>query len=63
MAKDNHTASQREAVARYQAKTYKKINFALRIEDDADILKSIDEAKAHGLSLREWLRELYENQK
>lgn len=49
-----------EAIARYQAKTYKKINIALRLEDDADILRSIEEAKAKGMSLREWVRELYD---
>ena len=63
MAKDNHTIAQREAVVRYQQKTYKKINIAFRIEDDADIIKSIEEAKAKGISLREWVRELYDNQK
>lgn len=60
MAKDNRSASQREAVARYDAKTYRKINIALRKEDDADIIQSMEEAKKAGLSLREWLRELFD---
>ena len=63
MAKDNHSQSQREAVARYDAKTYRKVNIAFRMEDDADILESMDKAKESGLSLREWIRELYDNQK
>lgn len=63
MAKNNHTPAQREAVARYQAKTYKKINIALRKEEDADIIKAIQEAQDQGLTNREWLRELFDNQK
>ena len=63
MAKNNHTPAQREAVARYQAKTYNKINIALRKEEDADIIKAIQEAQDQGLTNREWLRELFDNQK
>ena len=37
-----------------------KILIALRYEDDADIIESLEEAKENGLSNREWLRELYE---
>lgn len=50
-----------EANARYRAKTYKRYKFQFQNERDADIIESIQEAKEHGLSLREWLRELYEN--
>ena len=63
MARDNHSPAQREAVARYDAKTYKKINIAFRKDDDADIIESIEEARNKGMSLREWARELFENQK
>lgn len=63
MARDNHSEAQRAAVARYDAKTYKKVNIALRIEDDADIIESMEKAKESGLSLREWLREIYEASK
>ncbi len=61
MARDNHTPAQREAVARYQAKTYRKINIALRMEEDADIIASIEEAREQGIPLREWLRELFDS--
>ena len=44
MAKNNHSESQRAAVARYDAKTYKKINIALRIEDDAEVIASWQDA-------------------
>ena len=62
MARDNHTPAQREAVARYQAKTYRKINIALRMEEDADIIASIEEAREQGIPLREWLRELFDKE-
>ena len=45
----------------YFSKTFKKISFALRLQEDADIIKDIEAAKAEGLSLREWLRRIYDN--
>ena len=54
------TPAKAEATARYQARTYAKINIALRKEDDADILESIEEAKKKGITLREWVRELFD---
>lgn len=63
MAKNNHSESQREAVARYHAKTYQKLTISLRLEEDADIIKAINDAQENGISYREWLRELFENQK
>lgn len=48
------------ANARYDAKTYKKVQIALRLDEDADILESMEEAKEHGYTLRQWLRQLYE---
>ncbi len=44
---------------RYDAKTYKRINFSLRLEDDADIIEDIEAAQREGLSLRQWLRYLW----
>lgn len=60
MGKREYNAARQEANARYDAKTYKRINLRLRLEDDADIIKSMDEAKEHGISNREWLRELFD---
>lgn len=57
------TDAKREASARYDAKTYKKINIALRMEDDAEIIKAWQEAQQKGISSREWLKSIYENQK
>ena len=52
-----------EANRRYDAKTYKKINIALRVQEDADIVRSHEEAQSKGLTNREWLRELFEGRK
>lgn len=54
------TPAQSEANARYDAKIYKNFLFKLRIDDDADIIESIQTAQTHGINKREWLRELYE---
>lgn len=48
------------ATSRYQERTYKSYNFRLRLEDDSDIIESIEEAKEQGISYREWLREIFE---
>lgn len=61
MGKREYNSARQEANARYDAKTYKQINFRLRLEDDADIIESILEAQENGISNREWLRELFEN--
>jgi hypothetical protein len=63
IGKREYTAARAEANAKYDAKTYRQINFRLRLDDDADIIKSIDRAKDNGLSNREWLRELFEGNK
>jgi len=58
--KREYNTARAEANAKYDAKTYKKINIALRIEDDADIIKDMEQAKKKGLNNREWLRGLFE---
>ena len=63
MGKRPYNEARAEANARYDAKTYKKINIAFRKEDDAEIIKAIEEAQAKGMNLREWVKELFENQK
>ena len=54
------TEARRRANNRYDAKTYRRITFALRLQDDADIIKSIEAARAEGVSFRGWLRNLYD---
>ncbi len=58
--KRKYTTAQAEAAARYDAKTYRVFTFKLRVDDDADIIASIEEAKEHGINKREWLRGLFE---
>lgn len=57
--KKRKTTTSREVRNRYDAKTYKSINFRLRLEDDAEILKSIEDAQTQGLKNREWLRQIF----
>ena len=63
MRSEKVTEARRAANDRYDAKTYRKISFAIRVEDDADIIRDIEEAKSNGISLRQWLRNLYDNRK
>ena len=60
MGKREYTPARAKANAKYDAKTYKKVNIALRINEDADIIKSLEEAKKKGINNREWLREIFE---
>ena len=55
------TEAKRAANARYDAKTYHLIGFKLRVDEDDDIIKSIEAAHKRGVKSREWLRELYES--
>lgn len=61
MGKRVYNEAKRISNERYDSKTYKQINFRLRLEDDADIIESILEAQENGISNREWLRQLFEN--
>ena len=54
------SAAKREAIARYDAKTFKKINIALRIEEDAKLIEAFQEAQQKGIRSREWLIDLFE---
>ena len=60
MRSEKVTEAQRAAADKYDAKTYKRITFALRIQDDEDIIRDIEAAQAEGISLRAWLRELFD---
>lgn len=61
MKSEKVTKAKREANDRYDAKTYKKITLSLRIQDDGDIIRNIEAAQSEGLSLREWLRRLFDS--
>ena len=55
--------AKRNANNRYDERTYKRITIHLRLEDDASIIKDLAEAQEHGISYRDWLRQLYEDAK
>ena len=57
--KKRKTTTSREVRNRYDAKTYKAFTFRFRIEDDAEIIKSLEDAQAQGLKNREWLRQIF----
>lgn len=61
MRSEKVSEAQRAAADRYDAKTYRKISFALRIHDDEDIIRDIEAAKANGVTLRGWLRNLFDS--
>ena len=60
MASEKVSEAKRRANDRYDAKTFKKIMFALRLQEDADIIRDIEAAKDKGITLRGWLRNLYD---
>lgn len=60
MRSEKVTEARRAANDRYDAKTYKRVVFALRIKDDADIIEDIESAQSEGATLREWLRNLFD---
>ena len=60
MRSEKVTEAHRLGNDKYDAKTYKRIQFVLRVEDDADIIRDIEAAQSEGVSLREWLRRLYD---
>ena len=63
MRSERVSEAQRVAADKYDARTYKKILFSLRLQDDADILKDIKAAQSEGVSLRGWLRDLFDKAK
>lgn len=59
MAKRTYTEAQAMATNKYRAKTYRMINVKLRLDEDAEIIKSLEDSQKSGKSYREWLQELY----
>lgn len=52
--------SKLEANARYDAKTYKMLHAYLHNERDKNLIEGFKEAKEHGYSYREYLRQLFD---
>ena len=55
-----YTEAHARGNAEYEARTFKKILFRFRLDSDQDMIDSIEEAKANGISKNEWLRELFD---
>ena len=55
-----YTEAQARAFSEYEARTFKKSMFRFRLDTDMDIIDSIEDAKANGISKNEWLRELFD---
>lgn len=51
--------AKREAIARYDSKTYKKINIALRYDMDKEVIRDLENAQKQGQTSREWLHDLF----
>ena len=45
-----YTEAQARAFSEYEARTFKKSMFRFRLDTDMDIIDSIEEAKANGIS-------------
>lgn len=63
MRSEKITEARRAANDRYDAKTYQRITFALRRQEDEDIIRDFEDATAEGLTRREWLRRLFDKAK
>lgn len=57
--KGNLRQSDRDAIARYTEKTYKTFGVKLRKEEDAEIIKSLEDAHEKGITSREWIRTMF----
>lgn len=55
-----YTEAQARAFDAYEARTFKKILFRFRLDQDADIIEDYNKALESGMKKNEWFREIYE---
>ena len=55
-----YTEAQARAFAEYQARTFKNILFRFRLDEDADIIASYNEALEHGIKKNDWFRSFFD---
>jgi hypothetical protein len=55
-----YTEAQARATAAYEARTFRKILFRFRLDEDADIIASHDEAMEHGIRKIDWFRSFFD---
>ena len=60
MAK-NYSEAHHKAINKYRNKTYKTYNLVLRNEEDSDLIQAIEAAKSNKVTIRQWLRSVYES--
>lgn len=60
MAK-NYSEAHHKAINKYRNKTYKAYNLVLRNEEDSDLIEAIETAKSNKVTIRQWLRSVYES--
>lgn len=58
-----NTRAKLDAIEAYRDRTYKRYKFFLLNERDANILTAMEEAKEHGYTYRQWIRDLFDNAK
>ena len=55
-----YSEAQGRASMKYEAENLKNIVFHFNIHEDGDILDSLEEAKQHGITRRQWIRAYFE---
>ena len=55
-----YTEAQARATAAYEAKTFKRVLFKFRLDEDADIIASYNEALEHGIKKNDWFRSFFD---
>ena len=55
-----YTEAQARATAAYEAKTFKRVLFKFRLDEDADIIASYNEAQEHGIKKNDWFRSFFD---
>ena len=52
--------STKRGIAAYQERTYRKVAFSLKLDDDADMIEDWNLSKENGFKSREWVRMMFD---
>lgn len=52
--------STKRGIEEYQARTYRKVMFILKRDDDADMIEDWNLSKENGFKSREWVRMMFD---
>lgn len=61
--KREYTPARKAANEKYNEKTYRRYSLYLRVDDDREIIDSIEKAVEKDIPIRIWLKELFEGNK